>query len=63
MGEGTTFSQSPACGRPDESANARNRIVGLRTGVMPHRWHVRGGVVGWGYRYLLDPASPDGQQL
>ena len=23
---------------------------------MPHRWHVRGGAVGWGYRYLLDPA-------
>ena len=23
------------------------------TGVIPHRWHVRGGIVGWGYRYLL----------
>ena len=35
---------------------------GLRNGVMPHRWHVRGGIVGWGYRYLRGPVSLDGQQ-
>ena len=25
--------------------------------MKPHRWHVRGGIVGWGYRYPLGPGS------
>ena len=50
MGGGTAFSQSPARGRPDESANARDRIVGLSAGgtgassLSCERWHCRMGI-------------------
>ena len=52
VGEGTTFSKSPACGRPDESANAWDRIVGAEcrrnwyddSSMACERWHCRMGI-------------------
>ena len=52
MGEGTTFSQSPVCGRPDESANAWDRIVGAEcrrnwcdaSSMACERWRCRMGI-------------------
>ena len=40
------FSQSPACGRPDESDNAQNRTVGAEkwcdaSSMARERWHCR----------------------
>ena len=46
VGEGTTLSQSPACGNPQERARARERVVGA---VERRRWYEASSMVTRGF--------------